>query len=175
MNRYVIVCLLKGDIVEFHDQLVKKTCDSFSVKRQMLPAHFTIKAPFETDDVSEIEAVTESFAREAYKSEITVDGFKSFGRRVIYMPVALSQEGRKTCESFIDQLKKVDGLEWKRNEKGEKTYHCTIVSKLDENKFHDIWQFVSETDPHFKLSFNNITIMKWERYRWVVHREYELK
>lgn len=46
--RYVIVYLIKGEALSFHEELVGNICSQFKVKRQRLPAHFTIKVPFET-------------------------------------------------------------------------------------------------------------------------------
>jgi hypothetical protein len=62
--RYVIVCLIKGEALAFHEKLVEDICEKFKVKRQRLPAHFTIKAPFETEKILELESLVESYCKD---------------------------------------------------------------------------------------------------------------
>jgi len=174
-KRYVIVCLLKGEALQFHERLVADVCSKFNVKPQRLPAHFTIKAPFELEDISEVETIVESFTKSRKREKIAIDGFGFFRKNVVYMKVNPSTEARKVHDDFIKELKKAHNLKWKPNEGGEKVYHCTVVSKLREDKFDPIWEYVSNFNPKFELEFDNISILRWENYRWVTDKEFELQ
>jgi len=173
-KRYVIVCLLKGDALEFHEKLVAEVCSKFNVKPQRLPAHFTIKAPFELEDISEIDTIAHNFTKSRKKEKITIDGIGFFRKNVVYMKVNPSTEAQKVHDDFIKELKKAQSLEWKPNEGRDKVYHCTIVSKLREDKFDPIWEYVSSFNPKFELEFDNISILRWENYRWVTHKEFRM-
>ena len=54
--RYVVVSVVKGEAGEFNNRLRKDIFMKFKAKSSKLPAHFTIKAPFEYDgDISDLE------------------------------------------------------------------------------------------------------------------------
>ena len=52
--RYVVVSVVKGEAGDFNNKLRKDIFNKFKAKSSKLPAHFTIKAPFEYDgDISD--------------------------------------------------------------------------------------------------------------------------
>ena len=51
--RYVIVSVVKGSAGKFNNNLRKEVFEKFQAKSSKLPAHFTIKAPFECEDINE--------------------------------------------------------------------------------------------------------------------------
>jgi 2'-5' RNA ligase len=173
--RYVIVCLIKGEALDYHENLVTDICNKFSVKRQKLPAHFTIKAPFETDNIDEVEKLTEGFCLSNVSSPIELINFGRFKENVVFMDVKTSKEAVETHDKYIDILKTIPWLEWKRNEGKGRVFHCTLVSKIPIGKFNDIWNYISNLHYHFKTDFNNISILIWEKDRWVTHKEYVFK
>lgn len=173
--RYVIVCQIKGEALKFHEKLVEEICSKFNVKRQRLPAHFTIKAPFETENIDKIENLTEKFCSENTTSDILIDGFGHFRDAVVYMDVHASKKAVEVHDKYIDVLKTVPWLEWKRNEGKGRVFHCTLVSKLPPHKFNDIWNYTSDFQCHFPTAFDNISILRWERDGWVTHKEYRLE
>lgn len=173
--RYVIVCLIKGEALKFHEKLVKSIVEKFEVKSQRLPAHFTIKAPFETKNIEEIEHLTERFCNENKASMVTIDGFGHFGEAVIYMDVHASREAVKIHDNYIDVLKNVRWLDWKRNEGKGRVFHCTLVSKLKPEKFAPIWEYISNLQCHYPILFDNISILRWEKDRWITYREFSFR
>jgi 2'-5' RNA ligase len=173
--RYVIVCLIKGEALEFHEKLVKDICDKFNVKRQRLPAHFTIKAPFEKDDISDLEKLTEEFCSKRKATEIKLDGFGRFRENVVFMDVKVPREAEAVHDEYIDVLKTLPWLEWKRNEGKGRVFHCTLVSKLPPGKFTDIWSYTNNFSCYFETVFDNISILRWEKDRWITHKEYKFK
>lgn len=175
MNRYVIVCLLKDDVLDFHEKLVGEVCSKYKVRPQKLPAHFTIKAPFETDNIKEVENILESFVKERKKEALEISSFDHFRDAVVFMRVLPSKEAVEIHDQFIDKLKNLSWLDWKPHEGKEKIYHCTIVSRLKPDKFHPIWDYVNKYNPQFQTYFDNIAILKWNGERWETYREYLFK
>ena len=66
--RYVIVCVLKGEAGDFNNNLRKDILKKFNAKSSKLPAHFTIKAPFEYDG-SIIDLEKKNQCKESYRKE----------------------------------------------------------------------------------------------------------
>ncbi|MDF2883279.1 MAG: putative phosphoesterase [Clostridiaceae bacterium] len=175
MERYVIVCLIKGSALEFYEKLVSEVCSKFNVKPQRLPAHFTIKAPFEIEHIKPIENAVEEFVKSNSKQEASIEGFGKFRDSVVFMKIDMPKEGVKVHDDFIDKLKTIPNLEWKANEGREKVFHCTVVTRIRDYKFKDIWEYVNMHNASFKIYFDNISILRWNRDRWVTYREYNLK
>lgn len=177
MERYVIVCLIKGEALEFHERLVSAVCGKFNVKPQKLPGHFTIKAPFETEDIKPAEKAAEEFVNSNNKQEASIEGFGHFRDSVVFMKINMSKEGIKVHDNFIEKLKSIPDLEWKANEGREKVFHCTVVTRIRDYKFKDIWDYVNKYNDkaYFKIYFDNITILIWNRDKWVTYKEYNLK
>lgn len=177
MDRYVIVCLFKDDILKFHEKIVDDVCNNFKVKKQKLPAHFTIKAPFETDNIKEIENIIEKFVKNNHKQNIKIQGFNKFRTDVVFMKVIPSKEALKVHDNFINNLKKISWLKWKHHEGNDKNkvFHCTIVSRLNKDKFFPIWEYVNKYTPQFETYFDNISILKWENNKWETYKEYILE
>lgn len=175
LDRYVIVCLFEKEVLEFHEKITKEVCDSFGVKRQKLPAHFTIKAPFEHNDISEIEKITEDFCNSNTSYPITISGYNHFRDAVVYMDIKTSDKALETYNNYISSLKKVNWLEWKKNEKGHRVFHCTIVSRLKSDKFEEVWNYVNKYPYSFESYFDNISILRWNGHKWDTHKKYLLQ
>lgn len=175
--RYVIVCLIKGDALKYHEDAVSDICFKFKVSRQRLPAHFTIKAPFETDNISEIETLTENFVSNRKKEKMEIKGLGHFGTSTIFMQVHLDNNALAVYDDYIKELRKLPWLEWRGRHDGEgKNFHATIVTKLREEKFNDIWNYASlKYNPFFLSHFDNISILRWDKDKWVTFKEFMLK
>lgn len=173
--RYVIVCLIKGNALKFHEKMVSEVSWKFNVRRQRLPAHFTIKAPFETDRIGEIEKLTEDFVRGKKAEKAHINEIGHFRDNVIYMGIEMSEEALHIYNEFIEALRTQPYLEWKRNEGGEKVFHCTLATHLNENNYNDVWQYLSKYNPDFPIYFDNISILRWEKDRWITYKEFMLR
>lgn len=173
--RYVIVCLIKGEALKFHENLVQNVCRKYNVSRQKLPAHFTLKAPFETENITEVEELIQDFCGDRPSTTISIEDFDHFGEGVVFMDIKPSGEATKTCNDFVDVLKKVPWLEWKRNEGKNKKLHCTVVTRIPNNKYDDIWNYVREHHCSFDTYFDNISILKWDINKWVTYKEFKFK
>ena len=62
--RYVIVCVVKGEAGAFNNEMRKDIFQKFKAKSSKLPAHFTIKAPFEYDkSIKDLEDALYKFSK----------------------------------------------------------------------------------------------------------------
>lgn len=172
MERYVIVCLLDGEVLEFHEKLVTKLCVRFNVKRQALPAHFTIKAPFEMENIDDIIEITKNYTESNIKTEILINGISNFRDNVIYLPIYPSKEAANLNDCYFDKLKNISDLSFKKNETLEKIYHCTILSHLKNPMFGEIQTYLDDYSPYFESYFSNISILRWNKYKWDIYRRF---
>lgn len=174
--RYVLVCNINGEAAKLNAKLAADLQYKFNAGRSKLGAHFTIKAPFETDEknITSLKNILEKFQNVFKGYEMSIDGFDKFREDVIYMAVSPSKEAKEVHDKLIDELKKLPWLEWKRNEGKDKVFHCTIVSKRVKENFKEIWDYVNRHQCNFKSNFDNITLYKWEKNIWVLEESYEL-
>lgn len=174
MNRYVLVNLLSGESLNLHENIVEEVCFKFKVQKQKLPGHITLKAPFETERISEIETLLQNFCTKNTKAPIKIDGFNHFRDNVIFMDIHPSKKAIMLHENLYMELKTLDFLEWKSNESKNRVFHSTIVSRRIQKKFKDIWQFVNNYTVSFDTYIDNITIMKWDNGCWHIYKKFIL-
>jgi 2'-5' RNA ligase len=174
--RYVIVSTIKGEAGDFNNNLRKDVFNKFGAKSSKLPAHFTIKAPFEYDgDISDLENTLEEFSRNEKKSPLKIPGFDHFSDRVVFMKVLMSKEGKEVHDKLIDAMSKISYIDFDKKDGKDKIFHITVSSKRISNVFNDLWEYVNKFPCDFESEFDNVGIYKWENYTWVLHKEYLLK
>lgn len=174
MERYVIVCAIGGEALKFHDKLTNDVCYKFNKKRTKLPAHFTIKAPFETDKIEDITNILNKFSKSNYKSPIKIEGYGTFREDVVYMDIKMSSQAKKVHDDFIDELEKVPWIKFKHNEGKNKVFHCTVVSKRIKDRFKEIWDYVNKYTCNFNEYFDNISLYQWKNNTWTLVKKYKL-
>lgn len=171
--RYVIVCVIKGKAGDFNNNLRKELFNKFKAKSSKLPAHFTIKAPFEHDKgISDLIKVLEDFSENEKAEVFKIDGYDHFDDRVIYMKVAMSDEAKKLHDKLIDTISKIPYIEFDKNDGKDKTFHVTLASKKLKSIFSKVWEYIQKYPCEFHCSFNNVTIYKWEEGTWKVYSEF---
>ena len=128
--RYVIVCVVKGEAGDFNNNLRKELFEKFKAKSSKLPAHFTIKAPFEYEgEITELDNVLEEFCKKEAAEEFTIDGHNHFNDRVIYMTVNMSAQAKNVHGKLIDKMSEVPYIEFDKKDGKNKTFHVTLASK----------------------------------------------
>ncbi|MEG0773537.1 2'-5' RNA ligase family protein [Clostridium sp.] len=174
--RYVIVSTIKGEAGDFNNNLRKEVFKKFGAKSSKLPAHFTIKAPFEhSEDIRDLEKILEEFSMKEKKASLRIHGFDHFGDRVIFMKVNMSKEGKEVHDRLIDAMSKVPYIAFDKKDDKDKVFHITVSSKRIADMFNDLWEYVNKLPCDFESEFNNIGIYKWENFTWVLHKEYLFK
>ena len=115
--RYVIVCVVKGEAGRFNNELRRDIFKKFNAKSSKLPAHFTIKAPFEYEgSLKNLEEALYKFCNEEDKAPFTMDKYNHFDDRVIYMDVNMSKEGKDIHDRLIDVLDKFDYINFNKKD-----------------------------------------------------------
>lgn len=174
--RYVIVCLIKGEAGEFNDILRMDIYDKFKAKSSKLPAHFTIKAPFEYDgDISTLENDLEVLCGNEKEQLFTMKNYGHFDNRVVYMDVNMSREGQKLHDKIIDIMEKYPYIKFNKNDGRDKKFHVTLTSKKVPPIFNEVWEYVNKYPFEFKCSFDNIAIYKWNKDTWEFYKEFQMR
>ena len=128
--RYVIVSIVKGPAGDFNNNLRKDIFSKFKAKSSKLPAHFTIKAPFEyNENITDLENCIEEISKKEKATPYKIDGYNHFDDRVIYMDVNMSKEAKKVHDELIDKLSTISYINFKNNEGKDKIFHVTLSSK----------------------------------------------
>ncbi|MBO3444119.1 2'-5' RNA ligase family protein [Clostridium sp. CCUG 7971] len=173
--RYVIVSVVKGKLGNFNNNLRKEIFNKFKAKSSKLPAHFTIKSPFETDNIDDLENILDSFSNNYLSEPYKIKGYAHFDNRVIFMKVLMSDEGKILHDKLIDELSKIPYINFGEKDGKDKVFHITISSKKIQKIFNELWEYVNKIDCDFDCHFDNICIYKWENNTWILHNEYILK
>lgn len=165
---------VNGEAGDFNDNLRKEVFKVFKAKSSKLPAHFTIKAPFEMDNIEDLEKVLYDFSKRNRASNYDIKNYSYFDNRVIYMKVLMSKEGYKIHDELIEAISSCKGIEFKKGEGKDKIFHVTVASKKIQDKFNDIWEYVNRFPCEFHCKFDNVSIYKWEDISWKLYKEYKL-
>lgn len=171
--RYVIVSTVKGEAGDFNNNMRKELYEKFKAKSSKLPAHFTIKAPFEyNEDISELEHAIEDFCRSNRKTNYILDKYNHFDKRVIYMDVQMSPEAKKVHDELIDLMSDFSYISFKENEGKNKIFHVTLASKKLTPMYNEIWDYVNNYPFNFECLFDNVSIYMWEDNAWKLYKEF---
>lgn len=170
--RYVIVSVVKGEGGDFNNNLREEVYKKFKAKSSKLPAHFTIKSPFEEKNIKEVEEILETFAKNNTKTNYILNGYDHFDDRVIFMKVNMSDEGKKLHDRLIDELNKINYINFNEKDGKNKIFHVTVSSKKINKIYTDLWNYVNQFPFKFHCDFDNICIYKWEDNTWKLHKEY---
>lgn len=174
--RYVIVSVVEGEAGIFNEEIRREVFEKFKAKSSKLPAHITVKAPFEYDkDITELEFIIESFCSENKKVKYSINGYGVFDKRAIYMKIIDNKELRDLHKNFIESIGKINYISFGNHEGAEAIFHITIASKKIRDTFNEIWNYVNESNCSFEEEFSNISIFKWEENTWKIYKKYSFK
>ena len=172
--RYVIVSVVKGEGGDFNNRLRNDIYKKFNAKSSKLPAHFTIKAPFESENINQLEITLENFVKNNNKANYTLTGYDHFDNRVIFMKVNMSNEGKKLHDKLIDQLNEINYINFNEKDGKNKIFHVTVSSKKIQKIYNELWDYVNQFPCNFHCHFDNICIYIWEDNTWKLYKEYLL-
>lgn len=173
--RYVIVSVVNGDAGDFNNNLRRELYKRFNAKSSKLPAHFTIKAPFEYDgNITDLEDTIKSTIKDKKAINYSIDGYDHFDNRVIFMKVNMSKEGKEFHDNLIENMSKIPYIEFSKSDGKDKIFHVTLASKRITPIYNKLWNYVNKYECNFKCSFDNISIFKWEDNTWKLFKEFKL-
>lgn len=176
--KYVLVCLLRGKIEKYHQNLVKKVGPKFGENYMIenpIPSHITLKYPFETNEIFILERILSRFCKDNKSTKIKIDGFGNFRRFVSFLKVNFSKEAKKVRKSLLNEIEKINGIKFEEIDKKYKP-HATISYGNTKENFDQIWDYLKQLDkPESNLLFDNVTILSKPKRYWQVHKIYNLK
>lgn len=161
--KYIIPCLFRApQIVEYHRELVDAIADRFGLtftQRQHLPAHFTLKYHFTTEEIGQVEELLEAFSRRHAAPFVDVGGFGHFGEDVVFVDVRLSKAARGTLAALVSTLRTLSWMPWSAHDAEHLHPHLTIV-ELCRPRFAQVWEFVRTRERRFTTKFDNVTVLR---------------
>ena len=176
--KYSIFYLIKGNAEKYRDNLVKIVGPRFAenyVVNSKLPAHITLKTPFEIKNIKLIENTLKDLTKRHRKQNIEIRGFGNFRRFVVFLIFRFSKPALKIREELIKRFKEIKGTSIRQYDK-KWNPHATISYCNTKKSFNNIWNYLKKLDkPYFKLKFDNITIMKKTGRYWKIHKKFMLK
>ena len=180
--KYLIPCLFRSpQIVEYHRELVDEIAERFGLtftQRQQIPAHFTLKYHFTTEEIEQVEELLEAFGRRHEATFVEVGGFGHFGEDVVFLDVRPSEAARGTLAALTSRLRTLSWMPWSAHDAEHLHPHMTIAERC-RPRFAQVWEFVRTRERRFTTKFDNITILRKVGEedgidRWAVHRSFTL-
>lgn len=175
----MVAHLLSGDASAYHKALAEELTFRFRTLplHERIPAHITIKPPFEADDdrIAEVERVLRAFSAQEHAVPLLFSGFGKFGFRTIYMDVRKSPDAVSLARNALKVLN--ENVSWlPLNPREGNKLHASVARFLSHRQSRRIWRFLKEcTYPRFHASLDNIAILKKEGRDWRVHALIPLK
>lgn len=170
--RYVIVSVVDKDAGDFNNNLRKDVFYKFKAKSSKLPAHFTIKSPFEAENIDYLIKVLSNFASNHKSAPYKIKGYDHFDNRVIFMKVLMSDEGKNIHNELIDDLSKLPYINFNDKDGKDKIFHVTISSKKIQPIFSELWNYVLQYPCDFNCEFDNVAVFKWVDNTWVLYKQF---
>lgn len=174
-------CLLPSPIGDYHRELVDLIAGRFGLtftQRQAIPAHFTLKYHFTTEEIGQVETLLEDFVRRQRRTPITVGGFGHFVEDVIFVDVQLSPTAQRAHEALVKALRTLPGMPWDPFDAENLHPHMTLAERC-RPRFPEVWEFLKAHERRFTAWLDNITILKKvgeadDMDLWAVHRRFDL-
>jgi 2'-5' RNA ligase len=180
MDQFAILYLLPEKAQAYHEQLRLDVENEFNLRGSTLfvPAHITIKYHFETDCIEAVEGILEEFSKNQVKTSWSLNGFghfKSDDQLVIFIDVLPSQTTRAAHARLLQELKKLNWMQWGPFDHADMHYHVTLAgTSLTHNNFDAVWKYVNQRPkPQFDLSFDNLALLKIKTGLEPIHTVYK--
>lgn len=178
MGKYSIFYLFNGEARKYQEKLVKEIGPKFGenyVIESKLPAHITLKSPFEIGDIKPVEKVLEEFVKKQKKAKVEIIGFGNFRRFVAFLEFKFSEKAMKIQSEMIKELNKIKEIMMHEYDRVWHP-HSTISYGNTPESFDKIWGALMQLEkPKFEIELDNITLMKKGKKYWKIHREFKLK
>ena len=147
--------------------------------RQNIPAHFTLKYHFETDNISEVEFLLTAFAKDYRGAAITVGQFEHFNYQTIFSRIELSESAQFLYDELIGLLRGISWMQWQQFDAPNLLFHMTVAEQCGELG-QSILEFARSCEQTFQTTLDNITIYQQTSMAedgltfWDVHKRFDL-
>ena len=180
--RYILPCLLPSFVGEYHRALVDELATRFDLRitqRQAIPAHFTLKYHFETDDITPVETLLADFAGRHPTVPVTVGDFDHFDENVVFATVTLSPAAQTLLEALFTELRRLAWMPWGPHDGPHLRPHMTLAEDC-RARFAEVWRHLAGRARHFPAAPDNLTLLRQTGAdedglaRWTLHRTFTL-
>ena len=180
--RYILPCLLPSPVREYHRALVDELAARFDLRitqRQAIPAHFTLKYHFETDDIAPVEVLLADFADRHAAARVTVGDFDHFGENVVFATVTLSPAAQTLLEALFTALRRLPWMPWSPHDGDHLRPHMTLAEDCAA-RFAEVWHHLAGRARYFPAALDNLTLLRQTGAdedglaRWTTHRTFML-
>lgn len=169
--RYFVAHLLSGDAKRYRDRVVRELHRTHHITspKLSLPAHLTIKPPFECGlmGIVAVEKALRAYARLETAPRYTIDGYGRFGFKTIYLSVEKSPDAVRFVRALIRHINATVPWLPRTPMEGNKL-HASVARHLDRKTASRIWREVGKLRPHFEARIDSLAILKFEKKKWVV-------
>ena len=169
--RYFIAHLVEGSAKRYRDRVVRELHRKYKIKspKLSLPAHLTIKPPFECGlmGITQVEKSLRAFVRLQTAPPYRLRGFGRFGFKTMYLDVVQSPDATTLFRSCVAHLNKENPWLPRGAVDGNKL-HLSVARHLDRKTSAKIWKDLSTLKPEWQGRLDSISVLKYEKKRWVV-------
>ncbi|MFA5953211.1 MAG: 2'-5' RNA ligase family protein [Candidatus Pacearchaeota archaeon] len=177
--KYIIVYLIRGEAGKYHKMLVNNFSKKFKIKNlnYHIQTHITLKYPFETKNIKDIEKVLMNFSKVQKSSLIKIKKIGHFRNHVLYLKTEFSKDSKLLFSNLIKILINIPRMrERKIDLIARDNFHATLGYAKSEVQFKEMWDFLKTKHFKFNVLFDNITILKKnDKDRWRIHKIFEIK
>ena len=179
--RYCITYIADDKVQAYFKDLTEHLSAKFGISNlsKRIPAHITLKYPFETEDTTEIETRIEHIAKTIMPVSFKVGGVNRFddGFETIFIEVEHSPEFKNNIVKCISGLGEFD--EDRKFEIENRTFHISIARHLDSTTSDTIFEYLNAEGlpwlKNFDVAFDNITLMKYGDEVWSVKKMFKIE
>ncbi len=152
--------------------------DSFQAVRR--PLTITLKWPFFTKDISQLESYVADLAEQRAGFRVAYDGYGWFDdKKVIYANVAPSEEITGLHVKVLDDLKEGFNIKKKSYEGAQQVFHTTLMrgdGEMENSEFERAKREVQGWDmPYQSFIANTIALSVFKNRKWKIIGEYKLQ
>ncbi len=177
--KYFIGYLIKGEAKQYQINLINELSKNFRINNlnKTIMPHLTLKyfaQDIDKKKLIELEKIISEFTKKVRKFNFSLTSFENFDKEVIFMKT--SGKGLDRLYSkFFNFLDSIKWIEWLKFEREKHKFHATIAIVKDDAKFIKIQKYLSNLEPKYPLSFDNLAILKKLKNKWIVHKEFKIK
>lgn len=175
MPEYFLAYIISGEAKKYHRAITEKIARTIRVESAYLPKipHITLKSPFQTDNIIEIENIIEKIAQDQAPFTFEMSGFNNFDDRVLYMDLAPCAHLELLTQQLLDAVS-ASGIQPSYCD-FIRIFHASIATGCSIKDFSKIKKFLrpyAKRPREFKVCFGSISIFDKTLHK--VHKTYPL-
>jgi 2'-5' RNA ligase len=174
--RYFIGTVIEQEPAWYYDAITADLARQFDIQNlsQIAPPHITLKAPFEIDDVSEVETKLGEISKLYKKIPAVIEGFDvSEESGTVFLSVHIEKEYLQKIEEIIRLLEPLG--ENKKWEFFPFRPHISVARRLDLMQLKAVRNYVQTLPaPRFEAFLGNLTLLRFEKPEWMIADRFPL-